>query len=126
MLAHARFKMTEDKNITKKKSYDFALEIIKISKVIQKDNEFVLSKQLLRSGTSIGALIREAEYAQSKSDFISKLSIALKEANETAYWIDLIKDSKLYNAQDMNSLKIKCEELIRLLVSSIKTLKKHA
>lgn len=117
--------MTEYKNITKEKSYSFALEIIKISKAIQKDNEFVLSKQLLRSGTSIGALIREAEYAQSKADFINKLSIALKEASETAYWIDLIKDSKLYDVQDMLNLKERCEELIRLLTASIKTLKKH-
>jgi len=118
--------MTEDKNITKKKSYDFALEIIKISRAIQKDNEFVLSKQLLRSGTSIGALIREAEYAQSKSDFINKLSIALKEANETVYWIDLINDSDLYPKEKMLVLKECCQEIIRLLISSIKTLKKHA
>jgi four helix bundle protein len=114
-----------EKNILKIKSYDFALEIIKVSKDIQKSNEFVLSKQLLRSGTAIGALIREAEYAQSKADFVSKLSIALKEANETRYWIDLIKDSSLHEPQGMVVLREKCEELIRVLTASIKTLKKH-
>lgn len=118
--------MTENKDIIKKKSYVFALEIIRISKIIQKDNEFVLSKQLLRSGTAIGALIREAEYAQSKADFVSKLSIALKEANETEYWIDLIKDSGLYDGKGIAILKEDCKEIIRLLISSIKTLKKHA
>jgi four helix bundle protein len=71
-------------------------------------------------------LIREAEYAQSKADFINKLSIALKEANETEYWIDLINDSELWDRKVMSALKQDCKELIRLLISSIKTLKKHA
>lgn len=92
--------------------------------MIQKGNEFVLSKQFLRAGTAIGALIREAEYAQSRADFINKLSIALKEANEARYWIDLIMDSGLYDEKNMKVLKEKSEELIRLLTASIKTLKK--
>lgn len=115
--------MSENKNLLKEKSYGFALEVIQISKEIQKDKEFILSKQFLRSGTAIGALIREAEYAQSRADFINKLSIALKEASETRYWIDLIKDSGIYDSQKMIDAKEKCEELIRMLTASIKTLK---
>ena len=84
--------------------------------------EFILSKQILRSGTSIGASIRESEFAQSNADFINKLSISLKEANETDYWLNLLKDSD-YNA--FNSMEIDCGELIALLVSSIKTAKNN-
>lgn len=81
-------------NILKDKSSLFAIEIIKISKQLVSDRkEYVLSNQLLRSGTAIGALIREAEFAQSKLDFINKMSIALKEANETLYWLSLMKDT---------------------------------
>ena len=73
-------------NILKNKSFDFALRIIKLSQFLQQEqNEFVLSKQILRSGTAIGALVREAEHAESKADFIHKLAISLKEANETDY-----------------------------------------
>ena len=78
-------------NIVKNKSFDFALRIVKLYKfLIEEKREFVISKQLLRSGTAIGALIREAEHAESKADFIHKMSISLKEANETEYWIDLL------------------------------------
>ena len=118
--------MTESKDILKTKSYDFALAIVKVGREIQKNNEYVLSKQLLRSGTAVGALIREAEYAQSRLDFINKLSIALKEAGETRYWIDLIRDSRLCNGEMMAILKKKCEEIIRLLTASIKTLKRKS
>ena len=73
------------------KSFAFALRVVKLAKYLQEEKrEFVLSKQVLRSGTAIGALVREAEHAQSKADFISKMSIALKEANETDYWLDLL------------------------------------
>ena len=79
------------KNIIEEKSFDFALEIIKIVKVVQSNfNEYVLSKQVMRSGTAIGAMVREAEHAESKKDFIHKMSIGLKEANETRYWLDLL------------------------------------
>ena len=81
-------------NILQDKSYSFAIEIVKVSqKLISEKREFILSKQILRSGTTIGALIREAEFAQSKLDFIHKMSIALKEANETLYWLSLLKDT---------------------------------
>ena len=78
-------------NIIKEKSFAFAVEIVALYKVLVERKEFVLSKQLLRSGTSIGANIRESEHAQSKADFIHKLSISLKEANETEYWFNLLK-----------------------------------
>lgn len=81
-------------NIVKDKSYAFAIRVVKLYKyLIDTKKEFVLSKQFLRSGTAIGALIREAEHGESKADFIHKLSIALKEANETDYWICLLKDT---------------------------------
>lgn len=85
--------------------------------------EFILSKQLLRSGTAIGALIREAEYAQSRADFASKMSIALKEANETDYWISLLKDSGYINEQASKSVSKDLKEIIAMLVSSVKTSK---
>lgn len=106
------------------KSYNFALRIIKLNKYLQsKTKEFIISKQLLRSGTAIGALIREAEFAQSNADYISKFSIALKEANETLYWLSLLKDSNEITNKEFNSIEPEISELIKLLVSSIKTLK---
>lgn len=86
--------------------------------------EFILSKQLLRSGTSIGANIRESEHAQSKADFIHKLSISLKEANETDYWIDLLFETKYLSQSDFDFLKPKIIELLKLLTSIINTSKK--
>lgn len=84
----------EKKNIIKEKSFAFAIDIVNLYKVLTDRKEFVLSKQLLRSGTSIGANVRESEHAQSKADFIHKLSISLKEANETEYWLDLLYETK--------------------------------
>jgi len=81
-------------SILKTKSYQFAIEIVKLCQIlVEKNKEFVLSKQILKSGTSIGALIREAEFAQSKADFISKMNIALKEANETIYWLEILRNT---------------------------------
>lgn len=113
------------KSILKDKSYAFAIRIVKLSQHLQDDKkEFVLSKQILRSGTSVGALIREAEFGQSKADFVNKLSIALKEANETDYWLCLLKDTDYINQELFESLQSDCKELIAMLVSSIKTAKK--
>jgi four helix bundle protein len=80
----------------------FAIEIVTLYKVLAERKEFVLSKQLLRSGTSIGANIRESEHAQSKADFIHKLSIALKEANETEYWLDLLYEKNMFQNLSFN------------------------
>jgi four helix bundle protein len=114
-------------SILKEKSYLFALEIIKISRmIVSNEKEYVLSKQLLKSGTSIGALVREAEHAQSTADFISKMSIALKEANETEYWLLLLRDSHLIGPSQTIPLLAANNELISMLVATIKTTKnKH-
>jgi four helix bundle protein len=110
------------KGIVDDKSYAFALRIIKGYKYLNEtQREFVLSKQMLRSGTAIGALIREAEHAQSRADFISKMSIALKEANETEYWIQLLRDSGYLDVPVSASILADCSELIRLLASIVKT-----
>lgn len=111
------------KNALRDKSYSFALKIVVVAKKLQEEKEFVLSRQVLRSGTSIGANIRESEYAQSKKDFINKLSIALKESNETAYWLDLLKDSNYLSNEKHNVLISENNELIAMLISSIKTTK---
>ena len=85
--------------------------------------EYVLSKQLLRSGTSIGALIKEGEHAQSKADFLNKMNIALKEANETQYWIELLRDSDYLSYEESLSIYDNSDELIRLLASIVKSTK---
>lgn len=112
-------------NTVKEKSYKFALRIIKAYQYLQKEkNEYVLSKQLLRCGTSIGALVAESENAQSKADFINKLNIALKEANETQYWLSLMKDSEIIDVKTYDSIFADCSEIVALLVAIIKTSKK--
>ncbi|WP_373059722.1 four helix bundle protein [Zunongwangia sp. H14] len=112
------------KSILKDKSYAFSLLVISRYKILISDKkEFVISKQFLRSGTAIGALIREAEFAESKKDFVHKLSIALKEANETLYWMELMKDSDYLNNQSFENLYSRCRELVAMLVSTIKTAK---
>ena len=105
------------------KSFEFALKIISISKKLTQNGEYVLSKQLLRSGTAVGALIKEAEFAQSIPDYIHKFSIALKEANETLYWLELLFKSSYLNSQDHQTEIDLNKELISMLVSTIKTLK---
>jgi four helix bundle protein len=87
-------------------------------------NEYILSKQLLKSGTAIGALVHEAEYAQSIPDFINKMSVALKEANETEYWLMLLKESAFIENDVYLSIANDCQELLRLLISTINTSKK--
>ena len=114
----------KDKNEILDKSFDFAVRIIKLSQFLQKDkNEFILSKQLLRSGTSIGANINEAQAAQSKRDFISKLSISSKEARESKYWLDLLIATNFLNHDDTHVSTLVNEniELIKLLTTIIKS-----
>jgi four helix bundle protein len=106
------------------KAKAFAVRIVKFTQFLQKEKEErVLSKQILRSGTSIGANLHECINAQSKPDFISKLQIALKEANETEYWLELFFESDIIDRQMYDSLHYDLNELISLLVSSIKTAK---
>ena len=113
-------------HIIRDRSFDFALSIIKLySFLTDSKKEYVLSKQILKSGTSIGANIREARNAQSNSDFISKYSIALKEADETQYWIELLYASEFIDDNAYKSLNGVVNELISLLISSIKTAKNN-
>ena len=108
------------------KAKTFAVRIVKFTQFLQNEkNERVLSKQILRSGTSIGANLHECINAHSKADFISKLQIALKEANETDYWLDLFFESEIIDRQMYDSLHSDLNELISLLVSSIKTAKEN-
>lgn len=114
----------KSESIISTKSYAFALEVIKIYKYLYNEKkEFVLSKQLLRSGTSIGANINEAVSGQSKRDFVHKLSIALKEARETLYWLKLLTDSGYIELSNFDTLSSSCEEIIRILSSIILTTK---
>ena len=106
------------------KSLNFAVRIIKFYKYLcEEKKEYVLSKQILRSGTSIGANIRESRNAQSNADFINKLNIALKEADETQYWLELFRLSEIITEESYNSLNKDLEELISMLVAAIKTMK---
>jgi len=93
--------------------------------LVEERKEFILSKQLLRSGTSIGAQIREAEHAQSSADFLHKMNIALKEANETEYWISLLKDTGFINHDKYTTMNHDCSEVLRLLISIVKTTKNN-
>lgn len=111
-------------NVVKEKSFNFALRIVRLYQFLTEDRrEFVLSRQLLRSGTAIGALVREAEQAESHADFIHKMAIALKEANESAYWIDLLHQSGYI---EINAYEFICSEnieLLKLLTAIIKSSK---
>jgi four helix bundle protein len=109
-------------SIVATKSYSFALRVIKLYKhLTQEQREFVLAKQVLRSGTSIGANVEEALGGQSKADFRHKSSIALKEARETSYWLRLLKDSEFIKSEAFNSIHGECLELIKMLKSIILT-----
>ncbi len=112
------------KNIVKEKSFEFAIEIVELYKELSVEKrEYVMSRQLLKSGTSIGANIREAEFAQSKLDFISKMSISLKEANETEYWLELLNKTGYLDTVKFDLIHLKSNELIKLLASIVKTSK---
>lgn len=118
--------MNEEKeNIIIKKSYDFALEIVKLYKFLAEQKEYVLSKQMLRSGTSIGANVHEAVAAESKKDFIHKLGIAVKEARETLYWLCLLLDSDFIQKKQFDVLSSSCNSLIKNLNSIILTTKQR-
>ncbi|MCG2793651.1 MAG: four helix bundle protein [Weeksellaceae bacterium] len=111
-------------NIIKQKSFDFAVRIVKLNQYLTNDKkEFVLSKQILRSGTSVGAMIRESEHAQSKADFIHKLSVAQKEINETIYWLELFHATNYLSLQEFTSLNEDAVEIIKLITSILKTSK---
>lgn len=116
--------MNEKKpNVIRDKSFAFALRVVKMYKFLIDKKEYVLSKQLLRSGTAVGALVREAEHAESKADFIHKMAIAQKEANETDYWIELLFQSHYIDNSEYNSISKDIKELNKILASIIITSK---
>lgn len=108
-------------NLIKDKSYRFALSIIDLYKILVAQQEYVMSKQLLKSGTSIGANVEEALAGQSRADFLSKMSIASKEARETLYWLHLLRDSKTLDTEQLILLIQESESLINILTSIVKT-----
>ena len=115
-----------EKSPLHQKSYAFAVRVVNMVKYIADyHREFTITKQILRSGTAIGALVREAEFAQSPQDFTNKLSIALKESNETFYWLNILKDTDYIDDESFCSMIEDCNELIAILISSIKTTKQR-
>jgi four helix bundle protein len=114
--------MKRDNNL-KEKSFQFALESIQLCQNLYDKKEFILSKQLIRSATSVGAQIREAEYAQSNADFIHKLSIAQKEINESIYWLEILQKSNWISVENFNPIHFKAIEILKILISIIKKLK---
>ncbi|MDP3148953.1 MAG: four helix bundle protein [Ignavibacteria bacterium] len=114
----------KEQNVLKEKSYRFAIRIVKLYQFLKEEKkEFTLSKQILRSGTSIGANVEEATGAQSKKDFYMKLNIAYKEARETHYWLRLLRDTNFFDEKQFNSIIIDCDELLKISGSIIKTMK---
>ena len=111
-------------NILKTKSFDFAIRIVKLYQFLcEQKKEYVLSKQLLRSGTGVGAMVREAEHSESKADFIHKMAIAQKEINETIYWLELLKATEYLTTEQFEGINSNAVELIKMLTSTIKTTK---
>ena len=113
-------------NVVREKSFDFAVKIVNLYRFLcAEKKEYVLSKQLLRSGTSVGANIEEALQAQSKRDYLHKMNIALKEASETLYWIRLFHATELLNNKQKDNIFNDCNEIVKLLVAIVKTTKKN-
>ena len=108
------------------KSFAFAVQVVNLCKSLRAERrEFILSKQLLRSGTAIGALVREAEQAESKADFVHKMAIALKEANETEYWLELLRETHYLGSDAFSSIHHDVVELLKLLTSIINSSKRR-
>ena len=111
-------------SILKTRSFDFAVQVVIFCQQLKKESkEYIVNKQILRSGTAIGALIREAEFGQSRADFICKMSIALKEANETEYWLELLKSSGYLSNEKFSELSNPLKDILHMLIATIKTAK---
>ena len=118
--------MSEKRSIIKDRSFAFAVRVIRLFQYLtETKKEYVLSKQLLRSGTAIGALVREAQNAESKKDFIHKLGIAQKECDETIYWLELLKETEYINDKEFESINSEANELLKMIRSAIITSKKN-
>lgn len=114
----------KEENIIKKKSYLFAVRIIRLFQYLTTTKkEFILSKQLLRSGTSVGANVRESEHSESNADFIHKFAIAQKEINETIYWLELLQNTEYISQKEFDSIILDANEIIKIITSIIKTSK---
>ena len=119
--------MSEKKSVLRDKSFGFAVDCIILNQELTESRkEFVISKQFLRSGTSIGANIREAQNAESKADFIHKLGIAQKECDETIYWLELLNRTGYINDQEFESISVKANELLKMIGSSVLSSKSHS
>jgi four helix bundle protein len=113
--------VNEEGNPVRDKSYAFALRVIGVVRQLREQKEYELAGQLLRAGTSIGANVEEAQAAQSRADFVAKMSIAAKEARETHYWLRLLRDSKTGPPDEVAGMLHEADELIRLLTAIVKT-----
>lgn len=114
------------KDYLKEKSYLLAVKTVRLyQSLVKEKKEYIISKQVLRSGTAIGALICEGKFAQSSKDFVNKFSIALKEANETNYWLNLLHDTEYISTAMHQELNQLCNELVNMLISSINTTKRN-
>ena len=119
--------MMGTENAVAEKAISFAIRIVNCCKYLQEEKkEFIMSKQLLRSGTSIGANIHEGIFAQTRADFVTKLSISLKEASETSYWLTILHKTDYLTTEMYDSIKVEIDEIIRILISSLNTTKKNA
>ena len=115
-----------EENVVKEKTFTFAIRVVKLYKYLcSNKKEYILSKQLLRSGTSVGAMVREAEHAETKKDFLHKMAVAQKEINETIYWLDLLKETDYLTAQQHESIKMDAIEIIKLITAILKSTKKN-
>ncbi len=111
-------------NVVKIKSFSFAIRVVKLYQFLcEQKREFVISKQLLRSGTSVGAMVREAEHAESKLDFKHKMASAQKEINETIYWLELLKETEYLTSEQFESINTDATEIIKLITTIIKSTK---
>lgn len=111
-------------NVVKNKSFSFAVRIVKLYQYLyEQKREFILSKQLLRSGTSVGAMIREAEHAETKNDFKHKMGIAQKEINETIYWLELLKETDFISIEQFENINSDAIEIIKLITAILKSTK---
>ena len=116
-----------NENVIKNKTFAFAVRIVKLYKYMcDEKREFTLSKQLLRSGTSVGAMVREAECAETTKDFLHKLAIAQKEINETIYWLALLKETDYLESHYYQSINVDAIEIIKILTSIIRSTKQNA
>ena len=115
---------TKEDNIIAVKSYSFAVRCVKLYKYLcDEKHDYTIGKQLLRSGTSIGANVKEATRGISKADFTAKMSISLKEASESEFWIEILRDTNYINSQQAESMLNDCQELLKLLMSIVKSSK---